>query len=70
MARGEGAGEGHGAGTGAGAGEGHGAGSGAVNETGLVAGSAVAVGLTVFMCVCGLPMFFAGIVLCTTFGAL
>ena len=34
-----------------------------MGEEGVIAGSAVAVGLTVYMCVCGIPMIFAGVVL-------
>ena len=63
MGKGEGQGHGHGDGHG----EGHGEGSGSVDDTGVVMGSAVAIGLTVFMCICGLPMLFAGIALIQIF---
>lgn len=64
-----GKGEGQGRGQGQGQGQGHGEGRGETNETGVVAGSAVAVGLTVFMCVCGLPMLLIGVSLLLFVGA-
>ena len=68
---GDGQGQGRGDGQGQGRGEGQGEGSGGqVNETNLVVGSALGVGLAIFMCVCGLPMFFAGIALVMAFRSL
>ena len=52
MGRGQGVGQGHG--------QGEGEGSGGVNENSVVAGGVCASGLTIFMVVCGLPMFFSG----------
>ena len=49
-------------GAGEGGGSGRGGGRGQVSEENVVIGSAVAVGLTIFMCVCGLPMIFVGVV--------
>ena len=62
-----GKGHGQGQGSGEGQGQGQGGGSGGVDDTSVVAGGACSVILTVFMCVCGLPMLFAGIALLTIY---
>ena len=56
-------GAGYGRGGGEGGGEGRGEGSGQTTGENVAIGSGVAVVFTVIMCVCGIPMIIAGIIL-------